>query len=165
MIQVGSLIAVCGVILALVHSLRQRRNPPWALALGTPVLVIAGLFHYLHGCITRRVKRAANARKRKMSDANTLPMSQVNTIQAEASDEDEGIQGAEIIGLTMDGGPIIHFKDAVPYSMPDSSEIIGRCSNDKPIVVCRRDGFQLIYNGTDSRAPSPNPATKPGASG
>ncbi|KAJ0355263.1 hypothetical protein KNSL1_000986 [Colletotrichum chrysophilum] len=88
-----------------------------------------------------------------------------NTIQAEASDEDEGIQGAEIIGLTMDGGPIIHFKDAVPYSMPDSSEIIGRCSNDKPIVVCRRDGFQLIYNGTDSRAPSPNPATKPGASG
>ncbi|KAI8240891.1 hypothetical protein K4K57_000293 [Colletotrichum sp. SAR 10_99] len=165
MIQVGSLIAVCGVILALVHSLRQRRNPPWALALGTPVLVIAGLFHYLHGCITRRVKRAAHARKRKMSDANTLPMSQVNTIQAEASDEDEGIQGAEIIGLTMDGGPIIHFKDAVPFSMPDSSEIIGRCSNDKPIVVCRRDGFQLIYNGTDSRAPSPNPATKPGASG
>lgn len=27
MIQVGSLIAVCGVILALVHQLRQRKNP------------------------------------------------------------------------------------------------------------------------------------------
>ncbi|KAF6844711.1 hypothetical protein CMUS01_00777 [Colletotrichum musicola] len=158
MIQVGSLIAVCGVILALVHSLRQRKHPPWALALGTPVLVIAGLFHYFHSCMTRRVKKAV--RKRKNSDVGTLPMSQVNTIQAEASDEDEGIQGAEIIGLTMDGGPIIHFKDAVPYNLPDSSEIIGRCENDKPIVICRRDGFQLIYNGMDERAPSPNPATK-----
>ncbi|KAJ3948172.1 uncharacterized protein N0V96_002415 [Colletotrichum fioriniae] len=159
MIQVGSLIAVCGVILALVHQLRQRKNPPWALALGTPVLVIAGLFHYFHTCMVRRVKKAS-ARKRKMSDAGTLPMSQVNTIQAESCDEDDGIQGAEIIGLTMDGGPIIHFKDAVPYNLPNNSEIIGRCSNDKPIVICRRDGFQLIYNGTDERAPSPNPATK-----
>ncbi|GKT54924.1 hypothetical protein ColTof4_08216 [Colletotrichum tofieldiae] len=159
MIQVGSLIAVCGVILALVHQLRQRKNPPWALALGTPVLVIAGLFHYFHMCLARRVKKAAS-RKRKNSDAGTLPMSQVNTIQVESSDEDDGVQGAEIIGLTMDGGPIIHFKDAVPYNLPDSSEIIGRCENDKPIVICRRDGFQLIYNGQDERTPSPNPATK-----
>ncbi|TDZ26226.1 hypothetical protein Cob_v001033 [Colletotrichum orbiculare MAFF 240422] len=161
MIQVGSLIAVCGVILALVHSLRQRKNPPWALALGTPVLVIAGLFHYLHSCMSTRVKKAM--RKRKNSDAGTagtLPMSQVNTIQVDSSDEEEGVQGAEIIGLTMDGGPIIHFKEAVPYNLPDSSEIIGRCENDKPIVVCRRDGFQLIYNGMDERAPSPNPAAK-----
>ncbi|KAK1972692.1 hypothetical protein LY78DRAFT_238706 [Colletotrichum sublineola] len=160
MVQVGSLMAVCGIILALVHQLRQRKNPPWALALGTPVLVIAGLFHYMHMCMTRRMKKATTARKRKNSDSGTLPMSQVNTIQAEASDEDEGVRGAEIIGLTMDGGPIIHFKDAVPYNLPDSSEIIGRCGNDKPIVVCRRDGFQLIYNGQDERTPSPNPASK-----
>ncbi|CCF43902.1 hypothetical protein CH063_13470 [Colletotrichum higginsianum] len=159
MIQVGSLIAVCGVILALVHQLRQRKHPPWALALGTPVLVIAGLFHYFHMCMAQRVKKATS-RKRKNSDAGTLPMSQVNTIQVESSDEEDGIQGAEIIGLTMDGGPIIHFKDAVPYNLPDSSEIIGRCENDKPIVICRRDGFQLIYNGQDERTPSPNPATK-----
>ncbi|GKT42280.1 uncharacterized protein ColSpa_02461 [Colletotrichum spaethianum] len=77
MIQVGSLIAVCGVILALVHQLRQRKHPPWALALGTPVLVIAGLFHYFHTCMVRRVKKASSSRKRKHSDAGTLPMSQV----------------------------------------------------------------------------------------
>jgi hypothetical protein len=29
---------------------------PWALALGTPVLVIAGCFHFLHSCVRKRVK-------------------------------------------------------------------------------------------------------------
>jgi hypothetical protein len=76
MIQVGSNIAMLGIILALCHSFRDFRHPPWALALGTPVLVIAGLLHLLHDC----TKRAAKSfRERRVSTTDMLdgtPISQ-----------------------------------------------------------------------------------------
>lgn len=56
MIQVGSLIAIVGIILALFHTLQNRTHPPWALALGTPVLVIAGFLHLFHDCTRKKVK-------------------------------------------------------------------------------------------------------------
>lgn len=80
MIQVGSLIAMVGIILAMCHSLKESKHPPWALALGTPVLVIAGFLHLFHNCTKKRVKKI----KESMSssnlddDSNTMgpPMSQ-----------------------------------------------------------------------------------------
>ena len=65
------------------------------------------------------------------------------------SDEDVngGVRGAEIIGVTLEGGPIIHFKQVVPFTLPDSTRILGHCENNQPIVVCSRDGFELVYNG------------------
>ncbi|KAI1852366.1 hypothetical protein JX265_006416 [Neoarthrinium moseri] len=45
MLQLGSEIAVLGVVLALYHALTDIRHPKWALALGTPVLVVAGFGH------------------------------------------------------------------------------------------------------------------------
>ncbi|KAM0286982.1 hypothetical protein ACHAQH_000667 [Verticillium albo-atrum] len=172
MIQVGSLIAVCGIVLALMHTLRDRKNPPWALALGTPVLVVAGLFNFLQSCISRRISRAKDNSKEKSIgkrskdrdlEDGTLPMSQVNTLQVD-SDEDYkyGTEGAEIIGLTLEGGPIIHFKQAVPYTLPENTQILGRCSNDKPIVVCRKDGFQLIYNGELQQSQKQNQSSSRG---
>ncbi|KAF3360371.1 hypothetical protein HYQ45_007798 [Verticillium longisporum] len=172
MIQVGSLIAVCGIVLALMHTLRERKNPPWALALGTPVLVVAGLFNFMQSCISRRISEAKDNSKaksiRKSSrsgdvEDGTLPMSQVNTLQVD-SDEDYnyGTEGAEIIGLTLEGGPIIHFKQAVPYTLPDNTQILGRCQNDKPIVICRKDGFQLIYNGELQKGQKQNESSSQG---
>ena len=86
MLQVGSLIAVVGIILALCLTIRDKKHPlvdtpaslpnfihglgwnltyydrPWALALGTPVLVIAGSFHFLHGYLHNILKES---RKKK----------------------------------------------------------------------------------------------------
>ncbi|KAG6014595.1 hypothetical protein E4U54_005051 [Claviceps lovelessii] len=61
MLQVGSLIALAGIVLALLFSHRNRKHPPWALALGTPVLVIAGLLHLIHDCSSKRVKKLARS--------------------------------------------------------------------------------------------------------
>lgn len=62
------------------------------------------------------------------------------------ADEDmDGTEGAEIIGFTLQGGPIVHFKQAVPSTLPDATQIIGRCEDDKPIVVCHKGGFQFIF--------------------
>lgn len=74
MIQVGSLIAMMGIILAMAHSLRNRRHPPWALALGTPVLVIAGLLHLIHDCTKKRVKKMATG---SIMKSNAPSMSEV----------------------------------------------------------------------------------------
>lgn len=47
-LQVGSIIAEFGVILQLWMLLSDVANPSWAVALGTPVLVLAALGHALH---------------------------------------------------------------------------------------------------------------------
>ncbi|KAK3336004.1 hypothetical protein B0T19DRAFT_25498 [Cercophora scortea] len=57
MMQVGALIAIVGILLAVFNGLRGNKNPPWALALGTPVLVVAGIGHAFHGSMRKRVKR------------------------------------------------------------------------------------------------------------
>ncbi|KAL2182492.1 hypothetical protein L209DRAFT_759615 [Thermothelomyces heterothallicus CBS 203.75] len=70
MMQVGSLIAIVGIMLAIFNSLRGNKHPPWALALGTPVLVVAGIGHAVHGAVHKRVKRArsmSRGRRRAMS--------------------------------------------------------------------------------------------------
>ena len=48
MLQLGAEIAILGVILALWHHLWHLRQPSWALALGTPVLVVAGFGHMIY---------------------------------------------------------------------------------------------------------------------
>lgn len=47
MLQLGAEIAILGVVLALYHALFDIRHPKWALALGTPVLVVAGFGHVI----------------------------------------------------------------------------------------------------------------------
>ena len=47
LIQVGACIALIGLAVYHIYSLNDKDHPPWMIALGTPVLVIAGLGHLL----------------------------------------------------------------------------------------------------------------------
>ncbi|KAI5461772.1 hypothetical protein BGZ63DRAFT_487772 [Mariannaea sp. PMI_226] len=143
MVQVGSLIAMIGIILALLHSLRNRRHPPWALALGTPVLVIAGFLHLFHDCAKTRIKKQL---KKNIDLEEGVSMSRANTIQVNPDEEDEGGFRAEVVGFSMDGGPIIRFTDAVPEPMPEHTQLLGYCQNSRPIVICYRDSVHFMMN-------------------
>jgi hypothetical protein len=153
MIQIGSLIAVSGIILALLHTLRDHKHPPWALALGTPVLVVAGLFSFIGDCVVRRAKKLTNntgdVKEKSVEDAEegNVPMSRVQTLAVNSEEEIDGVRGAEIIGVSLDGGPIIHFKQLVPFALPESTRILGHCVNNQPIVACSKDAIQFVYNG------------------
>ncbi|KAI1811468.1 hypothetical protein GGS20DRAFT_593136 [Poronia punctata] len=63
MLQLGSEIAILGVSLALWHHLQDMEHPLWALALGTPVLVVAGFGHVLWLVIRRFYLRFKGGRK------------------------------------------------------------------------------------------------------
>ena len=67
-----------------------RSFSPWALALGTPVLVVAGIGHAVHGAVHKRVKRvrsmsrgrrggaasaSANSSSARLETSGDLPMS------------------------------------------------------------------------------------------
>ncbi|KAK7424620.1 hypothetical protein QQZ08_008503 [Neonectria magnoliae] len=154
MIQVGSLIAMVGIILALLNSLNNRRHPPWALALGTPVLVIAGLLHLIHSCTRQRIKKQMQKRIDLDNDAcGGPPMSQANTIQVNPDDEPDEEFPAEVVGFTIDGGPIIRFTNSVPDPLPNHAQVLGYCEDSRPIVICRRDAIQLMI-------PSPRPVVR-----
>lgn len=66
MLQVGGLIAIWGICLHIRHMTTGKRHPPWALALGTPVLVVAGLGHYFQGKL-RRSRAARSIKERSRS--------------------------------------------------------------------------------------------------
>ncbi|KAI2464565.1 hypothetical protein F4781DRAFT_67456 [Annulohypoxylon bovei var. microspora] len=63
MLQLGSEIAILGINLALWHQLCNVRQPLWALALGTPVLVVAGLGHLIHLAFRIFYKKAKESRR------------------------------------------------------------------------------------------------------
>ncbi|GAB0137668.1 hypothetical protein EsDP_00005925 [Epichloe bromicola] len=123
MIQVGSLIAMMGIILALGHTLRNRKHPPWALALGTPVLVIAGLLHLIHDCSRKRVRNLRRSSGSGPEDGQGPPISQANTIQNSGDDDKCSDIQADFIGFTLEGGPIVKFTQPVP-PMP-RGELLG----------------------------------------
>ncbi|KAF5003619.1 hypothetical protein FDECE_9824 [Fusarium decemcellulare] len=156
MIQVGSLIAMIGIILALAHTLRGRKHPPWALALGTPVLVIAGFLHLFHDCTKKRVKKKLQRSKMDFDDAMGPPMSQANTISVnpdEESDSDNEYKG-EVIGLTFDGGPIVRFINAVPEQLPEHAKLLGYCAEKNPIVICKKESVQFLVGSPAALAPT-----------
>lgn len=54
---VGGIVAIFGISLHIRHLINSSKLPPWALALGTPVLVVAGLGHYFQGKLSRKAQR------------------------------------------------------------------------------------------------------------
>lgn len=72
-LQVGAVVAIFGICLHVRHMIRGRRNPPWALALGTPVLVVAGIGHYLQGKFRRKARSVSEnliSRNRSLRSAS-----------------------------------------------------------------------------------------------
>ncbi|ODA83540.1 hypothetical protein RJ55_02054 [Drechmeria coniospora] len=161
MIQVGSLIAIVGIILALLHSLRNRKHPPWALALGTPVLVIAGFLHLFHDCTKKRVKNIRHRRPQQRTGSADLgpPMSQANTIMDGDGEEDEGIH-AHFIGFTVNGGPIVRFVNPISDSIgTGQGEILGYCRENRPIIAYE---MGVIDFTPETRAASVDTSPGPG---
>ncbi|KAH7318091.1 hypothetical protein B0I35DRAFT_409036 [Stachybotrys elegans] len=150
MIQVGSLIAMVGIILALAHSLRDRQHPPWALALGTPVLVIAGFLHLFHDCTRKRVKSLKRRRNSGMS-MDMPPFSQANTISGPVDEEDDRdtVRG-EFIGLTVDGGPIIRFTCPPRGPLPATAILLGVSDDSKPIIAYSKNSVHFLGSSEGS---------------
>ncbi|KAL6849058.1 hypothetical protein ACO1O0_008588 [Amphichorda felina] len=165
MIQVGSLIAMVGIILAMLHSLKNSKHPPWALALGTPVLVIAGFLHLFHACAWSRVKKIKRSASRASNDDEAKlgpPMSQANTIQAADDESDETVQG-EFIGFTVDGGPIVRFNKRFANALPENMELLGYCNSDRPIVAYQKDSIRFISDSDETRGRRSDKDEKAGA--
>ncbi|KAL2158495.1 hypothetical protein VTH06DRAFT_4262 [Thermothelomyces fergusii] len=167
MLQVGSLIAILGILLAIFNGLRGNKNPPWALALGTPVLVVAGIGHAVHGAVHKRVKRArsrSRSRRRAMSmSANSsvarlelgggdgsgaagLPMSRELTLRADDNDERKeaatppgaGIP-AHFLGFTASGAPILRFdEDPGRLLEPERAVVLSRADDGQVMVAFRK---------------------------
>ncbi len=66
--QFGAVIAILGTVLNLIHQLQESHHPPWALALGTPILIFTGVGHAVHSAVRGPMKRyRSRTRLRKSS--------------------------------------------------------------------------------------------------
>ncbi|KAI0152148.1 hypothetical protein F4776DRAFT_14620 [Hypoxylon sp. NC0597] len=84
MLQLGSEIAILGIDLALWHHLSNVRSPLWALALGTPVLVVAGLGHLMHVAL-RKFYKKARARRHAHKTRNDGSSSEIEDVDISSS--------------------------------------------------------------------------------
>ncbi|PFH59001.1 hypothetical protein XA68_12930 [Ophiocordyceps unilateralis] len=137
MIQVGALIAMVGIVLALVHSLRDSKHPPWALAMGTPVLVIAGFLHLFHQVTKKNIKKIRRKGSTSASEGSEMSKEDSTDIEADAEpewDSEKGIQ-AEVIGSTADGGMIVRFLAPQPSWASRGGLLLGHTEDERPIVA------------------------------
>ncbi|ETS87357.1 hypothetical protein PFICI_01185 [Pestalotiopsis fici W106-1] len=85
MLQLGAEIAILGVDLALYHALFDIKHPKWALALGTPVLVVAGFGHVipiLFRKAARKLKRKHEETRMSRRNSKDLMTEKTNTSSA-----------------------------------------------------------------------------------
>ncbi|EGO52733.1 hypothetical protein NEUTE1DRAFT_150219 [Neurospora tetrasperma FGSC 2508] len=167
MLQVGSLIAILGIILAAFNAIRDRKNPPWALALGTPVLVVAGIGHAFHGAMRKRVQRVRSrslrSRSRGRSESslngistNDLPMSREETIRVEdcpsGDNNNNNEYRAKLLGYTPEGAPILQFVDDPGNSIdPERGTILGKNTmNGQIIVAFNKKSMIMVSDGGNS---------------
>ncbi|CAJ2512741.1 Uu.00g008600.m01.CDS01 [Anthostomella pinea] len=86
MLQLGSEIAILGIVLALWHHLCDVKHPLWALALGTPVLVVAGFGHVISLTLEMFYKKAKARRStRRASRSGALSEKDVATSSSDTS--------------------------------------------------------------------------------
>ncbi|KAK3987404.1 hypothetical protein QBC44DRAFT_119137 [Cladorrhinum sp. PSN332] len=162
MLQVGSLIAVFGILLSVSNSLRGRKNPPWALALGTPVLVVAGIGHAFHHAVRKRAGRirsrsASRARAISTSSSsrelNGVPISREQTIFGDESEKEDSEVPAKLVGYTVDGSPILRFTEDPGKISSDRGEVICRGESGHVIVVFRKE-MVTIFSGMAPPTPA-----------
>ncbi|KAL1878734.1 hypothetical protein Daus18300_002010 [Diaporthe australafricana] len=152
MIQVGGIIAVWGICLHVRHMVTGKKHPPWALALGTPVLVVAGLGHYFQGKLKRsRAARSirGRSRSRKPTDRGRLEaLSEVPTVRGDSIDSkarsNDGDSptvcgdcnddfNAKVIGYTKDGDVIIRLASNVRQEFMTRAQGSSGITWDEPI--------------------------------
>lgn len=159
MLQLGSLVAIAGIILSVYNGIRGNKNPPWALALGTPVLVVAGIGHALQHSMRKRVDRVrsrSRSRRRTMSvGSNSLarlegitttdfPISREETLRIEESEKEDPEYRARLLGYTPDGSPILHFIDDPGLIRPDRGTVLGR--GESGVIVAFRKSMTTIMD-------------------
>ncbi|KAI0097762.1 hypothetical protein GGR51DRAFT_566237 [Nemania sp. FL0031] len=101
MLQLGSEIAILGVSLALWHHLWDMEHPLWALALGTPVLVVAGFGHLLSLALRQfyhQAKARSASRSGSISEANSVKCENLSSRSVERIQR----QDEKLVNRTLD---------------------------------------------------------------
>ncbi|KAM4067256.1 hypothetical protein HRG_001237 [Hirsutella rhossiliensis] len=132
-IQVGAVVAISGIALSLLHSLWDYKPPPWGLALGTPILVIAGAFDLFYNCMTKRLGKLQSSDFTESSPS----ISNKGTMEASRQDVYDDRLQAELIGSTVEGGPIVRLLEPLK-SLRHQGEILGYFK-ERPIIAYRKE--------------------------
>lgn len=151
-LQLTSNIGIVGIFLAVIHSYRGRKHPPWSLALGTPITVISGIAHLMHSAIKRRVERRKVEKDTLSMRATTTQNTLVDDNQATDSDKEDKLD--RVVGFGHDGGPILLLEE-MPTFLPSCATILGKNSEGKFIVVYNPDSARSEFRYARSEAPEP----------
>lgn len=57
--------------------------------------------------------------------------------------DEEEYQG-DLIGFSVEGGPIVRFNQSAPDPLPETARLLGFCENNRATVVFQRDALNLM---------------------
>ncbi|KAK9771823.1 hypothetical protein SCAR479_11463 [Seiridium cardinale] len=166
MLQLGAEIAILGVVLALYHALFDIKHPKWALALGTPVLVVAGFGHVIPILFHKAAKKLkVKHKERRMSRSVSRDMTNEKTNTSSAPSISPTVEQRSRASSTT---PASAHKQSLPGSVTFEIDVGGndsvisnwpsfvRIENGKAIIraTMRKDDFDLEAQqpGPSSRA-------------
>ncbi|KAI1505254.1 hypothetical protein F5X99DRAFT_275833 [Biscogniauxia marginata] len=112
MLQLGSEIAILGIVLALWHHLCNIRHPLWALALGTPVLVVAGFGHVISLTLEMFYKRAKARHRARSASRSAAPSEKFATTPSSATSikpEQEEVEQRTREPSIVEAGQVLYF--------------------------------------------------------
>ncbi|KAI0872698.1 hypothetical protein GGS24DRAFT_491284 [Hypoxylon argillaceum] len=135
MLQLGSEIAILGVSLALWHHLWDMEHPLWALALGTPVLVVAGFGHLLSLALRqfyRQAKARSRSGSRSQSAANSVKFQDSSSRVEPVQGQDEKLTNQ---AFDMELGQQLYFS----MNTGDDERV-----RQWPCFVCMADGETVV---------------------
>jgi hypothetical protein len=134
-LQIGSVIALIGLAVYHIYSLNDKDHPPWMIALGTPVLVIAGLGHIivlgvllaLRSCTGRPATQPQACSRRTSYVRPQTPRAYAEVCRsASTMARRPNAYGASIMGFSSDGDVLIHFPNNEDRPVPpEGAELLG----------------------------------------
>ncbi|PMD48516.1 hypothetical protein L207DRAFT_8888 [Hyaloscypha variabilis F] len=106
LLGLGSSIAMCGVVISQIYSLKGHEPPKYTIALGTPVLVVSACGDFVATEVEkfhRKIKRTyteerSTLKKSFTSGSSVLPIAQANTLGEAGRDLEAGLGEEAQIG-------------------------------------------------------------------
>ncbi|TAQ88544.1 hypothetical protein B7494_g3148 [Chlorociboria aeruginascens] len=149
--EVGAVIAMLGITINQSYHLVDKQHPPWAIALGTPVLIITTLGHLIHTLCASGCRRVGQGRRGHSATPETpepdnnsdiekgilerpcLSGATLQFLNKPIRSEEMGDASAVLVGMTTKGHPLLEWS-AMPARLPEGAKML-KFEGDGGLIV------------------------------
>lgn len=161
LIQVGGGVAIGGVVLNQCYGLRNMKQPPWNVALGTPVLVIAALGHAAEVGGRGLWKRMSRRDLRNTDGEREMEDLERAETETRRGSEESVIETGKRVAEEIEGGSRGRIRTDNPAEKEKTTRSISRAYVHSRALCCSyTDESSSTFVNSRALSPDSQPATR-----